>query len=68
MHTEPTEEETRLFPPQFDSSTGLDQPSELSLAILCGFTRVSAGLRLSDVYRSSDVRVCLVDGSSGVCM
>ena len=31
IHTEPTEEETRLFPPQFDSSTGLDQPSELSL-------------------------------------
>ena len=30
-HTKPTEEETLLFPLQFDSSTGHDQPSELPL-------------------------------------
>ena len=29
-HTKPTEEETLLFPLQFDSSAGHDQPSELS--------------------------------------
>ena len=40
-HTEPTEEETVVFPLQFGSSARRDQPSELVLIILCGFTRVA---------------------------
>ena len=33
-----------------------------------GFTRVAVWLGLSGVYGSSDVWVCLVDDSSGVCI
>ena len=36
--------------------------------IVCGVTRVAVWLGLSSVFGSSDVRVCLVDDSSGVCM
>ena len=40
-HTEPTEQATVLFLLQFDSSARHDQPSELVLIILCGFTTVA---------------------------
>ena len=41
-HTKPTEEKTLLFPQRFDSSAGLDQPSE-PVSVSCNHCFVLSG-------------------------
>ena len=64
-HTKPTEEETLLFPQQFDFPTGNDQPSEL---IVYRFARVAVWLGLSGKPLDPAMCECLAGDSNGVCM